>query len=136
MVERVKELQVSLRRENPNVADRSSEHARLSRVLLDRDSLFTYLRLELSNLIAERNRDIHDHRTLRDRLTSLVTGDPLPISTSVAPIVPFSGVPPSRPNPELPSHKRLRETVHSRSQFVPKKIHSSFDLYRPILTGW
>ena len=75
-VERAKKLQVELRREKANVADRYSEHARLRRMLLDRDFFITQWRFQLPSLTAERDRAVRDQRTLRDRITSLVTDDP------------------------------------------------------------
>ena len=78
-VECVRELQVELRREKVNVDYRSSERARLRSVLLDSGSVLSGLRFELSNLTAERKSAVHDHRTLRDSMASMVTGVPVPI---------------------------------------------------------
>ena len=53
--------------------------------------MLTKLGFELSNLTAESDRAIQDHLTLRDRTELLLTGDPAPISTSMAPIDLISG---------------------------------------------
>ena len=92
-VEHLGELQVDLRREQANVADQSSKRARLRRVLLDRKSVLTHLCVEVSNLTAKKYRAVEDHLALRDRLASLVTRNHVPISTPVAPIDPFLGLP-------------------------------------------
>ena len=53
--------------------------------------MLTHLRFEMSNPTAERDHAIEDHLTLRDRIASLVTGSPVPISTTVASTDPISG---------------------------------------------
>ena len=134
--ERVMDLQVAFRREKANVADRSSDRARPRRVLLDRDSVLTQLRFELSNLTAERDRTVHDHRMLRDRISSLVTSDSLLIPTLVKSIDLLYGAAPTRPDPALTSRKRMRDTVFTRAQPVFKRAtRSLISTPPPIQTG-
>ena len=87
--------------------------------------MLTQLRFELSKLNAEQYRAVQAHRTLRDRMASLVTGDPLPISTPVVSIDPVSEAAPNDFDPALPSRKRLREVVPSRAPPVPNRVTRS-----------
>ena len=93
-VEHLGEILADLRREQANVADQSSDFARLRRVLLDRDSVLTQLRFEVSNLTTERKEcAVQDHLALWDRLASLVNGNSVPISTPKAPSILSLGSP-------------------------------------------
>ena len=126
-VNRIGELQVKLCQEPENVADQSSKLARLRRDLLDRDSVLTQLRFKLSNLTAERELAIQDHRTLRDRMTSLVTGDLVPISTPMADRSHLWAANPS--DLSLTNRKRPRDAVSSQAQTIPTKSQPILDLH-------
>ena len=118
---------MELHQEQANIADQSSERARLRRVLLYRDSVLTQMRFEVSSLTAERDQAIQDHLTLRYRMTSLMSGDPVPIPTPVASTDPISGAV-SRPiTSDLAMHirKRPRKAVPSRTHLVPKRVTRS-----------
>ena len=97
--------------------------------------MLTQLRFEVSNLTAERGHAIQDHLALRDRVASLVTGNPVPISTPIAPIDLIPGAA-THFDRNLTNRKRIRKVAPLKEQPVPKKSHSILDLHPQVYPGW
>ena len=68
-------LQSDLSEAQDSLSARSAECDQLRGIVSDRDVALDQMRIQLADLASERDRAINDHTTLRDRMTSLVTGD-------------------------------------------------------------
>uniref|UniRef100_A0AAV1UA57 Shugoshin C-terminal domain-containing protein n=1 Tax=Peronospora matthiolae TaxID=2874970 RepID=A0AAV1UA57_9STRA len=126
-LKQVSGLQAELGEAQDSLSARSANCDQLRRIKSDRDVSLDHMRVRVADVALERDRELRDNTTLRDRMASLVSGDtsatPSKVGSSTNTPVPATPQPMS--NGSGLSRKRSRDPLPSSTLPPFKKVTRS-----------
>ena len=130
----IPKLQSDLSEAQDSLSTRSDECDQLRGIVSDRDVALDQMRTQLADLASERDRAMHDHTTLRDRMASLVTGNSSAASSKGESLAPASFPAAPRPVSDVSRSDRKRSRDSRSSSALPilkRVVRSDASIVKP-----